>query len=305
MKPNAWIKLILLAGLAAFFVACQFSSTPAHRSTSPEQSSQPLSPLESPPPVVRESLDSISAYRVVLHREVRHTQPDGSIFPEISEFNYSWTRTNNPYGYNAHSVTTMIDPQSGTPVVMDESYVVDDLAFTYCPNCPGTADRAGWDVSKSGDERDSIRIIPNAATGLLDIDNVSGITATPLAVLVAQSSVIGDEEIGGISATHYRLTDSHALSEMVRMRTGGAPNTPLEVTMAQLDIWLTADGRQPILYTFQAEGSTESPAGSQLFHPFTIEEKYSVTEINNNRPITVPTAVLTAVESQRKTLESK
>ena len=297
MKPNAWIKLILLVGLAALFVACQFSSTPAHRSTSPEQSSQPLSPLESPPPVVRESLDSISAYRVVLHREVRHTQPDGSIFPEISEFNYSWTRTNNPYGYNAHRVTTLVDPQSGTPVVMDEAYVVDDLAFTYCPNCPGTADRAGWDVSKRGDEG----IIPNAATGLLDIDTVSRITATPLDILVAQSSVIGDEEISGIAAVHYQLTNVQVLSDTVRWRVPAL----LEVKMAQLDIWLTADDRQPILYTFQAEGSTESPAGSQLFHPFTIEEKYSVTEINNNRPITVPTAVLTAVESQLKTLEIK
>jgi len=233
----------------------------------------------------------------VLHREVRRTQPDGSIFPEISGFNYSWTRTNNPYGYNARRVTTLVDPQSGTPVVMDEVYVVDDLAFTYCPTCPGTADRAGWDVSKRGDEG----IIPNAATGLLDIDTVSRITATPLAVLVAQSSVIGEEEIGGISAVHYQLTNVQVLSDMVRWRVPAL----LEVKMAQLDIWLTADGRQPILYTFQAEGSTESPAGSQLFHPFTIEDKYSVTEINSNRPITMPTEVLTAVESQRKTLESK
>jgi len=233
----------------------------------------------------------------VLHSEVRRTQPDGSIFPEISEFNYSWTRTNNPYGYNAHRVTTLVDPQSGTPVVMDEAYVVDDLAFTYCPNCPGTADRAGWDVSKRGDEG----IIPNAATGLLDIDTVSRITATPLDILVAQSSVIGDEEISGIAAVHYQLTNVQVLSDTVRWRVPAL----LEVKMAQLDIWLTADDRQPILYTFQAEGSTESPAGSQLFHPFTIEEKYSVTEINNNRPITVPTAVLTAVESQLKTLEIK
>lgn len=298
MKPNAWIKFILLVGLAALFVACQFSSTPAHRSTSPEQSSQPLSPLESPPPVVRESLDSISAYRVVLHREVRHTQPDGSIFPEISEFNYSWTRTNNPYGYNAHIVTTMIDPQSGTPGVMDEMYVVDDLAFTYCLTCPGTADRAGWDVSKRGGNE---RIMPNAATGLLDIDNVSRITATPLAVLVAQSSVIGDEEIGGISATHYQLKDIQALSEMVSWRVA----KPLEVKMAQLDMWLTADDRQPILYTFQAEGKTESPAGSQLLQPFTVQKQYSVTEINSNLTITVPTAVLTAVAAQLKALEIK
>jgi len=233
----------------------------------------------------------------VLHSEVRRTQPDGSIFPEISGFNYSWTRTNNQYGYNAHRVTTLVDPQSGTPVVMDEAYVVDDLAFTYCPTCPGTADRAGWDVSKRGDEG----IIPNAATGLLDIDTVSRITATPLDILVAQSSVIGDEEISGIAAVHYQLTNVQVLSDTVRWRVPAL----LEVKMAQLDIWLTADDRQPILYTFQAEGSTESPAGSQLFHPFTIEEKYSVTEINNNRPITVLTAVLTAVESQLKTLEIK
>jgi len=299
MKPNAWIKLILLVGLAALFVACQFSSTPAHRSTSPEQSSQPLSPLESPPPVVRESLDSISAYRVVLHREVRHTQPDGSIFPEISEFNYSWTRTNNPYGYNAHRVTTLVDPQSGTPWVMDESYLVDDLAFTYCPPCPLPADQAGWSVGQRGNGGD-----PRSATDIV-LDRVSNFGGISLSALVTQSVVIGDESINGISATHYQLKDIQALSEMVRMRTGGAPDTPLEVTMAQMDTWLTVGDHQPILYTFQAEGSTESPAGSQLFHPFTIEEKYSVTEINNNRPITVPTAVLTAVESQLKTLEIK
>ena len=111
--------------------------------------------------------------------------------------------------------------------------------------------------------------------------------------------------MGGITATHYRLTDTQALSETVRMRTGGATNTPLEVTMAQLDTWLTVGDHQPIHYTFQAEGRTESIAGSQVLQPFTIQEQYSVTEINSNRPITVPTEVLSAVATQLERLEVK
>jgi len=117
--------------------------------------------------------------------------------------------------------------------------------------------------------------------------------------------VIGDESINGISATHYQLKDIQALSEMVRMLTGGAPDTPLEVTMAQMDTWLTVGDHQPIQFMFQAEGRKESIAGSQLLQPFTVQKQYSVTEINSNMPITVPTAVLTAVEAQLKTLEIK
>ena len=299
MKPNTRVYLILLAGFAVLLAACQF---PVRSPARVEQITSTPPQVESPLPVVTEGLllDSASAYRVTLHSEVRRTQPDGSTIPEILEYNYFWTRSENPYGYNEHRVTTIVDPLSGTPGVMDEAYVVDDLAFTYCPTCPMiTAGQTGWSVGKrsGGDSPGSARDVY--------VDGVSTIAGMPLAALVARSVVIGSEEISGIPATHYRLTDSQVLSEMVRIRTGGAPNTPLEVRMAQANIWLTVSDHQPIQYTFQAEGRTESIAGSQLLQPFTIHEQYSITEINGAVTITVPTAVLTAVGPQLKALETE
>lgn len=297
MKPNARINPVLLAGFAALLGACQFSSVPALAPTQLEQNPPSLSQVESPLLTVVESLDSVSAYHVTLHQEVRHTQPDGSTFPEIAEYNYFWTHNEGQYGYNSHGITTMIDPQSGVPLAMDESYMIDGLAFMYCATCPGTAEQAGWSVSQRSEGN-----IPGSP---LDMDSVERKTGIPIAALVAQSVVIGDERISGISATHYRLTDSQALSEAIRMLMGGATNTSVEVAMAQMDTWLTVGDHQPIQYTFQAEGRTESIAGSQVLQPFTIQNQYSVTEINSNRPITVSTEILTAVAPQLKTLEIK
>ena len=307
MKPNARINLILLAGLAALLAACQFNSTPAHAPTHFEQNSPPVSQVESPLLPVVARLDATSAYHITFRSEERRTQPDGSTVPGISEYNYFWMHSEGQYGHNEHSVTTLVDPQSGTPGVMDESYMVDDLAFTYYPTCPPSAGQTCWSVYKRSGGN-----IPDAASDSqavpddrLSIDGVSRYAGFPLAGLVAQSVVIGDESIRGITATHYRLTDSQALSDKVRMQTGGAPNTPLEVSMAQMDIWLTVADRQPIQYIFQAEGKTESIAGSQVLQPFTIQEHYSVTEINSPMTITVPTEVLTAVATQLKALEIK
>lgn len=299
MKPNARINSLLLAGFAALFTACQFTSTPMQVPTKVEQTPIPLSQVEKPLLPVVDSLDSVTAYHLTLHQEIGHSQPDGSTFSEIAEYNYFWTHSEGQYGYNEHSVTTIIDPQSGTPFVMDETYLVDDLAFTYCPTCPIPAEQAGWSVGQRGEGGD-----PRSATDIV-LDRASSFAGIPLTALIEQSVVIGDENINGIATTHYQLKDIQALSEMVRMLTGGAPDTPVEVTMAQMDTWLTVGDHQPIQFLFQAEGSKESIAGSQLLQPFTVQKHYTITEVNSNLTITVPTEVLTAVAAPLKELEIK
>ncbi len=284
MRPDARLKLIFLTGFVALLAACQLTSTPTTTANEPHRQIVPQ--VESPLSAV-DRLDSISAYHVTLHSEAHLTLPDGSTGGGTTEYNAYWTQSTGPNGYNAHYVTTMIDPQSGTPSVMDESYLVDDLAFTYCPMCPATAEQGGWGVSKREESA--------AAATELDVANVSRRAGIPLAELVAKSVVIGEETINGIVATHYLGTDAQVLLGLVRTRMGGSPSTPLKVTMAQADIWLTAGDQQPIQYTFQAEGKTETVAGSQSLQPFTLQEQYSVTEINNKITITVPADVLTAV----------
>lgn len=295
MKPHVCIHFILLVGFTIFCTACQRSNLAGDTLPAEQQNRLTVAQSTPPLPVVIDRLDAITAYQVTVRRAMRQTQPDGFILPSAMEYTYAWSQTGDAYGYNVHTMTTLTDPLSGESAVMDEGYLVGDLAFLYCPVCPLPADQAGWSVSKRHES--AIREFT------LDIDGVSRIMGTPLAMLMTQSLVIGDETINDVSVTHYRLTDIQALSDAVRtMIGGGASATPLEVSLAALDIWLTVGDQQPIQYTLQVEGKNEYIAGSQELLPFTIQEQYQVAAINHQMTITVPATVLDAVAAPLKAL---
>jgi hypothetical protein len=226
--------------------------------------------------------------------EERHSRPDGSLFGGIVEYNYYWARGEGQFSHNEHSVVTRYYLESNESAV-EESYLVDDLAFASCSSCPVVDERAGgWSVTK--------RYAGNPPAPPHDV--LSGLLGLPLAELIAQSVVIGNEKISGITTTHYRLIDSQVLSDAVRRRIGGAPNSPIELAMAQMDIWLTLGDQRLMHHTFQVEGKAEMVAGTQELQPFTILDHSSVSELNSAMPITVPAEVLTAVETQLKALEN-
>jgi hypothetical protein len=292
LKLNAHRKLIVFAGLALLLAACQLTIAPIPPA---EQSSSPLPQGESPLAMGSNRLDSVASYHATLQREERYFQPDGSFRGGITESHYYWTRSEGPYGYNEHQILTLRDWETETPGVMGESYLVDDLAFTNCVSCP--PDRAGWSVTKRNEG------IPLGGTVAPQGDALWRIAGISNAELLAQRVVIGDESINGLTATHYRLIEDQISSEMIRMRLGGAPDSPLEVAIAQMDIWLTVGDQQLIQYTLQVEGTMELIAGTQVLQPFIYSEQYSVTEINSSMTITVPSEVLDAVEPQLRELE--
>ncbi len=291
MRPIAWSTLVVLAGLAVLLAACRLSVQPP---VPAEQNFSPLPQVESPLPLGGDRLDSVSDYRATAHMEERHTRPDGTVFGGIVEYNYYWMRGTGQFSHNEHSVTTLYYLESNESG-LQESYLVDDLAFTFCDSCPVVDARAGsWSVTK--------RYAGNPPTPPQDM--LSGLLGLPLAELIAQSVVIGNEKFSGITTTHYRLIDAQDLSNAVRSRIGGAPNSPIELTMAQLDIWLTLGDQRVMHHTFQVEGKAEMVAGTQELQPFTILDHSSVTEIDNSISITVPSEVLMAVDAQLKALES-
>lgn len=292
LKINTPITLLLIVGLTALLAACQLT---VHIPTEAGQNTLPQ--VASPLPAVVEGLGSVRSYHVTLRYEEHRTLPDGSIAHGLMETNYNWTRSEGPNGYDAHRIVTLGDPQSGTMGVMEETYLVDDLAFTYCSSCPVAADRSGgWSVSKRNESNPPGLLV--ADVDRLDMTfGVADLAGIPITDLVAQSVVLGKENINGIAATHYQLTNSQALTDTVIMRMAGVPNLPLEITVAQLDLWLTVGDLKPLQYTFKAEGKSESVAGAPI-QPFTLLEQYSVTEINSSIKITVPTAVLITVEKQ-------
>jgi hypothetical protein len=290
LKPSACIKLVVLSGLAVLLTACRLSVQPPAPA---EQNFSPLTKVESPLPLGGDRLDSVNAYHATAHLEERHSRPDGSIFGGIVEYNYYWTRGEGQFSHNEHSVATRYYLESNESVV-EESYLVDDLAFASCSSCPVVDERAGgWIVTK--------RYTGNPPTPPHDV--LLGLLGLPLAELIAQSVVIGNEKISGITTTHYRLIDSQFLSDAVNRRIGGAPNSPIELAMAQMDIWLTLGDQRLMHHTFLVEGKAEMVAGTQELQPFTILDHSSVTEINSSITITVPSEVLTAVETQLKALE--
>jgi hypothetical protein len=86
---------------------------------------------------------------------------------------------------------------------------------------------------------------------------------------------------------------------------GAAPNDPLEVTTAQVDIWLTPGTRQLVRLVFQAQGKTQAVAGSGVLLPFVLKDEFNFTAVDRNTPIVVPDEVMAAVEAQLKALEGE
>jgi hypothetical protein len=190
---------------------------------------------------------------------------------------------------------------------MNESYAVDDLVFAYCMSC-GPSTSGVWRVSKraTGNEPD----LNSGPAGPFAVDVPLGLTPTgigPIAVdlLVAQSSVVADEEMNGFATVHRRFTDRQALSEAVRWQVGAAPNDPLEVTKAQIDTWLTPDERRLVRLVFKAEGKAQAVAGSGVLLPFALKDEFNFTAVDRNTPIVVPSDVLAAVEPQLKALKGE
>ena len=266
---------------------------------------------ESPLAVAAASRDCVGVpgldgYQMVRRTEMQLPQADGSIQPNIIEDRMLVTRTAGQ-DCNSHLVIgAMADPQTGKIIgAIDESYVVDDLVFAYCSMC-SPPDSGVWRVSKrmTSNEPSSssgpIGPLPvPAPVGLIPI----GIGPIEVDRLVAQSRVVGDEEMNGFATVHRLFTDRQALSEAVGWLAGAASNYPVEVTTAQVDTWLTPDEGRLVRLLFQAEGKVPAGIGSEVLLPFTLKEEFNFTAVDRNTPIVVPSEVLAAVEPQLKALE--
>lgn len=303
MKPNACSKLILSIAFMFLLMACQWI-TPPSQSAPVEQNPLATAQAESPLPPFVVSLHAIDAYQATMHLEESYTQTVGTSF-FVSELWYTWGRATHQHGYNAHSITTldvtlppeMVPPDAVTDGVMDERYQIDDLEFIYCGTCPDSAAQGGWSVYKRGP---SAQVEPHSIA-LGAIDTIQSLYGSSIKTFVTQSNVVGREKINGIDTIHYQFTDLQALREIMSADT----QFPTEIQTAQVDIWLTIPDRLLIQYIFHATGKKARSAGTSLLEPFTLEERYRVTEINSHTIITVPTEILTAVAPQIELLKGK
>lgn len=296
MKQNAPIMLILLVGFTFLLAACKLIA-PGHQPALVEQNPPSMVQVESPLPPAAPSLNAIDTYQSTLRREESDTQTQGTeIF--IGEIRYTRVHADNQHGYNAHSVTTLqailpaaiVEPDAVTEGVMDEQYLMDDIAFIYCGTCPDSAEQGGWSAYKRG----AVSQVEPRSIALGAIDTIQSLYGSSIEMLVAQSNVAGSEKINGIDTIHYQFTDVETLREIMP----ADPQLPMEIQTAQVDIWLTVSDRLLIQYVFQATGRKAMSAGASLLEPFTLEERYSVTEINSQMTLTVPTEILTAVAPQ-------
>src|SRR5436190_7225903 len=104
LKPNACIKLVVLAGLLVLLDACHLSVYPP---TPAEQNFSPLLQAESPLPSGADRLDSADSYHAISHFEERHSRPDGSLMGGIIESHYYRTLSEGQNDHNEHFVMTM------------------------------------------------------------------------------------------------------------------------------------------------------------------------------------------------------
>jgi len=317
MKGMVWLRLGLLAAFAVLFNACQLpGAPPAHgqglasplpvpaqgQPQSPLAYTEPASPLlvdaDSPDCV---GVAGLEGYQMVQRTAIQPRPVDGviqpySLRPAITELLFFVTRTDDQV-CNVYRATVTVDPQTGARNVTDQSYAVDDLFFSYCTLCAPPYHSGVWVVDKRTPGED-----PNYFP--------LGLTPTavgPIAVaqLAAQSSVVGDEAMNGFATVHRRFTDRQMLSEAVRWQLGGAARDPLEVTTAQVDMWLTRDTHRLVRLRFQAEGKAPGITDAGVLYPFALTDEFNFTAVDRNTPIVVPDEVLAAVAAQRKALEGE
>lgn len=248
---------------------------------------------ETPP--VAEATGPIRAYRAALHQEIQNPQANGAMASSVIEFAYTWQATDGPFGYDAQAVTSVTDPFSGKMAVMDDVYAVAGLAYQQAWNGWGARARTPEDGVESA------ALVPAGGT-LPDSAALTRISGLPVEALVAESAEVGEELVGGLRATHYRLSDLPSLAAVISARLGVPPPptpSPLEIQSAQLDIWLGVDNRLPVQYILQATGKKETTAGSGVATPFVIADRYSIGEINSGLSVEVPAEILAAVKAQK------
>lgn len=325
MNGTAWLRLMLTAAVAVLFSACQLSGAPPYTPAglpprgqgfasplpAPPQQGQPQSPLAYPWPgrlllVDADTPDCVGVagldgYQMVRRTAVQPKPVDGTIQrqspqPSISEFVLVVTRTVGPL-CNIYRAQVTVDPQTGKRSVMDESYTVDDLFFAYCTLCGPPYHSGTWYVFKRSPGEDPNRF-------------PLGITPTnigPIAVaqLMAQSSVVGEEEMNGFATVHRRFTDLQVLAEAGSWQVGGAAEEPLELTAGQVDLWLTRDTHRLVRLRFQVEGERHAVSGSAVHVPFVLTDEFNLHALDRDTPIVVPPEVLAAVAEQLKALQGE
>ena len=282
MNARRWVGFVWLVVAMTLLSACV-----------PIGLSGPVSTPESPP--VAEVTGAIRSYRATLHQEIQNPQADGSMASSVIEYSYTWQATDGPFGYNAHALTSITDPFSGKMAVMDEAYAVDGLIYQQAWN--------GWGASERTAEVDmrGAALVPADGT-LPDSATLARGSGLPIEALVAESAPLGDELVGGLRATHYRLADIPSLAAVISARLGVPPPptpSPLEIQSAQLDIWLGVDNRLPVQYILQVTGKNETAAGSGAATPFVIDDRYSIGEINSALSVEGPAEILAAVKAQK------
>ena len=242
----------------------------------------------------------IDGYEMVRRTERELRAGDGAVGrypfgPSIDEMRLLTTRTEHG-GCNVYGGEVVVDMQSGERSLVGASYAVGDLFFSYCKACP-MPHSGHWNVDRR-------------APGEYPNRSPLGLTPTsvgPIAVqqLVAQSSVIGEEEMNGFATVHRRFMDREALRGAIRWQLGSTTRDPLDATTAEVDMWLTRDTHRLVRLRFYAEGQAQGVTGAGAGQRFAITEEFNLTAVDRNTQIVVPDEILAAVAAQLEALEGK
>ncbi len=241
----------------------------------------------------------LDGYQMVQRTAIQPRPVDGaippySLRPSITELLFFVIRTDDQ-ACNVYRATVTVDPQTGARNVTGQSYAVDDLFFSHCTLCAPPYRSGVWVVDRRTPGHD-----PNYFPLGITPTNVG-----PIAVeqLVAQSSVVGDEAMNGFATVHRRFTDRQVLAAAVSWQVGGAAQDPLELTTAQVDMWLTRDTHRLVRLRFQAEGKAHGITAAGVLYPFALTDEFNLTAVDRNTPIVVPSEVLAEVAAQIKALK--
>lgn len=122
------------------------------------------------------------------------------------------------------------------------------------------------------------------------LGDLAGVLTMPMnefLLAYEEAEDLGAEEIDGIPATHYRVSDPEMLSRMAEM----APDSEEVIDSVQMDVWVAQDGGYVVKYTLVAQVSNvmeQDASGAEVATTQRAEWSYEVYDANAEFAITLP-----------------
>ncbi|GEM_PF-1818458 len=215
---------------------------------------------EATSPVYANPIDTLDRFRVRGELYTVTTLPDGTTREESIQMEGAFVRVDNPWGANDYfQITSMGSMEEGPQTVV--IYRVDDVAAVQVED--------EW-LTVSRDEAFLFTFMADIFTTAMD----------EIAPDLTDAERVGVEEVNGVEAVHYRLTDP----ELFAMLADIQEEEDGRVESISLDVWVAQEGNYILKYAMEAravEVPDEDATGQEVRVTQEVRWTFELYDINS------------------------